>query len=115
TASSVEQDIVRVKGKERIEVLHELLSRPEFEKVLVFGRTKHGVERLSKMLVQRGFKAASIHGNKSQNHRERALRAFKGNEIAVVRCSCGNKYIKTRDEQSCCLRCLMKNGTLRPQ
>jgi len=85
TPSGVDQDIVRVtSGKTKVDVLHELLIQPEFKKVLVFGRTKHGVEKLSKALVERGFKAESIHGNKNQNRRERALALFKGNHVQVL-------------------------------
>jgi ATP-dependent RNA helicase RhlE len=51
---------------------------------LVFGRTKHGSEKLMKQLVQAGFDAASIHGNKSQNQRERALKAFRDGDIRVL-------------------------------
>ncbi len=84
TAKTVEQDIVRINGKNKIDVLHDLLAQPEFDKVLIFGRTKHGVEKLSKMLVERGFKAASIHGNKTQSHRQRALGAFKQDQIQIL-------------------------------
>ena len=84
TAATVDQDIVRVQGKNKIDVLHDLLAQPAFDKVLIFGRTKHGVEKLSKILKQRGFKAASIHGNKTQNHRQRALGAFKEDEINIL-------------------------------
>jgi len=51
---------------------------------LVFARTKHGAEKLMKQLAASGFKTASIHGNKSQNQRERALRALKSGEIQVL-------------------------------
>jgi superfamily II DNA/RNA helicase len=84
TAKTVDQDIVRVHGKNKIDVLHDLLTQPEFGKVLIFGRTKHGVERLSKTLVERGFKAASIHGNKTQTHRQHALGAFKQDQIQIL-------------------------------
>lgn len=84
TAKTVDQDIVRVQGKNKIDVLHDLLAQPEFDKVLIFGRTKHGVERLSKVLVERGFKAASIHGNKTQSNRQRALGAFKQDQIRIL-------------------------------
>lgn len=84
TAKSVDQDIVRIEGKNKVDVLSELLTQPEFDKVLVFGRTKYGVERLSKMLTQLGIPAASIHGNKSQNHRQRALGEFKQNKVKVL-------------------------------
>ncbi len=84
TARSVEQDIVRIAGRQKIDVLHDLLIQPGFSKVIVFGRTKYGVEKLAKLLVQRGFKAESIHGNKTQGKRERALQSFKRNEIQVL-------------------------------
>ena len=84
TAKTVDQDIVRVGGRQRIDVLHDLLAKPEFGKVIIFGRTKHGVEKLSKALQQRGFKAASIHGNKTQTHRQKALGAFKQNQVSIL-------------------------------
>ncbi len=85
TSENVEQDIVRVGTKEeKIEVLHNLLLQPEFEKVIIFGRTKHGVDKLAKRLVERGFKADSIHGDKSQSQRQRALRRFTNEEIRIL-------------------------------
>ena len=47
--------------------------------MLIFGRTKHGVEKLSVSLNRRGFNAVSIHGDKTQSNRQRALKAFKDN------------------------------------
>jgi superfamily II DNA/RNA helicase len=84
TAKNVEQDIIRTQGKNKTDVLHELLAQPEFNKVLVFGRTKHGVEKLTKVLNERGIKAESIHGNKTQGKRERALAGFKQNRVQVL-------------------------------
>mgnify|MGYP001572502883 CR=1 FL=1 len=85
TAASVDQDIVRVPaGKTKIDVLRDLLVKPGFGKVLIFGRTKHGVEKLSKELVHLGFKAASIHGNKTQSNRQRALDAFKQDRTQIL-------------------------------
>lgn len=85
TATNVDQDVVKVGGgKNKIEVLHELLIQKEFNKVLVFGRTKHGVEKLSKALADRGFKADSIHGDKNHSGRQRALTAFKNNRVQVL-------------------------------
>lgn len=85
TAENVDQDIVRVlRTEEKIEVLHNILLKPEVKKVLIFGRTKHGVEKLSHRLIERGFKADSIHGDKSQSQRARALRRFKHDEIAIL-------------------------------
>lgn len=85
TSKNVEQDIVRVKqGKNKLDMLHDFLNQKEFNKVLIFGRTKHGVERLSKTLLERGFKSASIHGNKTQSQRQHALAMFKENRIQVL-------------------------------
>jgi len=76
---------VRVpQGSDKLDVLHDLLIKPGFNKVLIFGRTKHGVERLSKNLVQRGIKAESIHGNKTQGKRQRALDLFKRDHVQVL-------------------------------
>ncbi len=85
TSKNVDQDIVRMKsGQEKIQALHDLLIQPEFNKVLIFGRTKHGVETLSKNLQKRGFKAESIHGNKSQGQRQRALSNFKDGHATIL-------------------------------
>lgn len=85
TSKNVEQDIIRIeRDKSKIDVLQGLLSKEEFNKVLIFGRTKHGVERLSKTLIHKGFKAESIHGNKNLSQRQRALSAFKENRIQIL-------------------------------
>jgi len=84
TAESIEQDIIRTNGKNKIDLLHDLLIQKDFEKVLIFGRTKHGVEKLSKMLEQRGFKSASIHGNKTQGQRQKSLDGFKRGDTQVL-------------------------------
>ena len=84
TAKNVDQDIVKLSGKNKIDVLHGLLNGREFTKVLVFGRTKHGVEKLSQVLAQRGLKAESIHGNKNLSKRQRALTMFKDGHTQVL-------------------------------
>jgi len=85
TAKNVEQDVIRVKSKEeKFGQLCGLLSQKGYEKVLVFGRTKHGVEKLGVMLNKEGFKTASIHGNKSQPQRQQALKAFKDEKVQVL-------------------------------
>ncbi|MBI2439543.1 MAG: DEAD/DEAH box helicase [Candidatus Moranbacteria bacterium] len=85
TSENVDQDIVRVDPREeKIEVLHNLLLKPELQKVLIFGRTKHGVDKLAHRLVERGFSADSIHGDKSQSQRQRALRRFSKDEITIL-------------------------------
>jgi len=82
--ANIEQSIVDVRGKVKLEVLHDLLIKAEFQKVLVFGRTKHSMERLTRDLDERGFKVASIHGNKSQGQRQRALQQFRDNRVKVL-------------------------------
>ena len=85
TAKNVDQDVVRIqRGSNKIDVLHDLLTKPEFNKVLIFGRTKHGVENISKILTERGIKVESIHGNKNQARRQRALSSFKNNGIQAL-------------------------------
>ena len=85
TAQNVEQDVIKVgRGKNKLELLHDLLKQKDFSKVLIFGRTKHGVEKLSQMLSQKGFQAESIHGDKNQSRRQRALGAFKNNRAQVL-------------------------------
>lgn len=85
TAKNVDQDIVRIEqGTNKLDVLYTLLTKEGFTKVLVFGRTKHGVEKLSEMLGKRGIKAESIHGNKNHSQRQRALGKFKDNHAQVL-------------------------------
>ncbi len=84
TAKNVDQDVVKTRGLNKLEVLHNLLRGTDFKKVLIFGRTKHGVEKLSKMLAERGFKAESIHGNKNLSRRRRALDLFKKSQVQVL-------------------------------
>lgn len=84
TSVNVDQDVIKTNGKQKIDLLHDLLIKDGFDKVLVFGRTKWGMEKLAKMLDERGFKVASIHGNKNQNQRQRALNDFKENKISVL-------------------------------
>ena len=85
TVSHIKQDVIRINGgKTKIEVLDELLRKEEYRKVLVFGRTKFGVERLGRDLYQKGFKVTSIHGNKSQIKRQQAIRMFKEDVVRVL-------------------------------
>jgi superfamily II DNA/RNA helicase len=85
TSKNVEQDVIRVNnGKTKLEILNELLAQKEFNKVLIFGRTKHGVEKLSRSLYSSGFKAESIHGNKNNSQRQKALGMFKDNRVNIL-------------------------------
>ena len=81
---NVDQDVIRVNGQSKIDILHSLLVKEGFDKVLIFGRTKRGLDKLDRTLYKKGFRVAAIHGNKSQGQRQRALREFKRNAIQVL-------------------------------
>ncbi len=85
TAKTVDQDVVRVnRGENKLDILHSMLIGPGFDKVLIFGRTKHGVEELTTLLTGRGFKVESIHGNKNQSGRQRSLKLFKEGKVQIL-------------------------------
>ena len=85
TATNIDQDIVRMKaGQDKVIALRELLAQPDFNKVLVFGRTKHGVQKLATSLEKSGIKAQAIHGNKSHSQRQQALNSFKEGKVQVL-------------------------------
>ena len=85
TSQNVEQNIIRASGKaQKLAVLQDLLRKENFNKVLIFGRTKYGVEELSISLINAGFNAGSIHGDKRQSQREQVLRNFKSDKINIL-------------------------------
>jgi ATP-dependent RNA helicase RhlE len=83
-ADKIDQSVHFVRQSDKAALLKSMLSENADDLSLVFARTKHGAEKLMKQLVAAGFDAASIHGNKSQNQRERAIRAFREREIRVL-------------------------------
>jgi ATP-dependent RNA helicase RhlE len=83
-ADKVTQEVHFIAKAEKSKFLMELLDKHRDERALVFGRTKHGMEKLSRMLDKAGFAAGAIHGNKSQGQRDRAIAAFKSGEIKVL-------------------------------
>jgi len=85
TSEHVDQDVIEAFDKvHKLELLTELLKKDEFEKVLVFGETKFGVQRLADSLSKDGISSEAIHGNKSQSQRQRALNAFKSDRAKVL-------------------------------
>ena len=85
TSENVDQDIVRVVDRtKKVDQLHDLLNQDEFNKVMIFGRTKHGIEKLNKQLTERGFNVGAIHGNRTQGQRQRILQSFKQNNIQIL-------------------------------
>ncbi len=84
TAEQISQVVHYVdKGRKR-ELLSQLIKTKDWRQVLVFTRTKHGANKLTKQLEEYGISAAAIHGNKSQGARTKALASFKANEIRVL-------------------------------
>lgn len=85
TSERVDQDIIEVNSKEdKMTKLVNLLSGSEFDKVLLFGKTKHGVQRLSDQLRRQDINSVAIHGNKSQSQRQSALKTFKNGGARVM-------------------------------
>ena len=84
TVDTVTQSVYFVPQAQKSAVLKDLLLRDPAHLSLVFARTKHGTEKLLKNLVSAGIDAVSIHGNKSQSQRERAIREFRDGEARVL-------------------------------
>jgi ATP-dependent RNA helicase RhlE len=84
TAERVNQSVVHVDPANKLRLLTELLKDNNMTRTLVFTRTKHGADKVMKGLSKAGFTAAAIHGNRSQNNRERALAGFKSGKILVL-------------------------------
>lgn len=85
TAANIDHDVIRVRsGGEKLDYLQKMLAQKEFQKVLIFARTKRGAEKLSMILREKGFRATSIHGDKTQAMRQRALDQFKGNQTKIL-------------------------------
>ena len=85
TVSHIKQDVVKVEvGKTKVQVLDDLLKKEEFKKVLVFGRTKFGVEHLGQELFRKGFRVTSIHGDKPQVKRQQAIRMFRDDVVNIM-------------------------------
>ena len=85
TSENVDQDVIRVSNPAtKTDQLHDLLIKDGFDKVLIFIRTKHGVDRLQRDLQERGFRTGALHGNKSQGQRQRILQSFRANELQVL-------------------------------
>lgn len=84
TADTIKQFLYHVDKKDKNALLLEILKDSNIETVLVFTRTKHGADKVVKMLSGKNIKAEAIHGNKAQNARQRALNNFKSKETRVL-------------------------------
>ena len=81
--AAIDQRVYFVEKPEKKKLLVSLL-REEDKSVLVFSRTKHGADNISRLLSKSGIRSEAIHGNKSQNHRQRVLTDFKSGKIRVM-------------------------------
>ncbi|MBC2844776.1 DEAD/DEAH box helicase [Winogradskyella flava] len=80
----IDQKVHRVAKNKKTGLIIKLISDGDWKQVLVFTRTKHGANRLTKKMISAGITAAAIHGNKSQGARTKALAGFKNNSIRVL-------------------------------
>ena len=84
TAATIQQELYYVDAANKKELLIHLLNNKTIESVLVFTRTKHGADKIMRILVKAHIKAEAIHGNKSQNARQNALKNFKDRTTRVL-------------------------------
>ncbi|HVY58982.1 MAG TPA: DEAD/DEAH box helicase [Xanthobacteraceae bacterium] len=84
TAERVEQRIIHLDRAAKPSVLADVLKKEPVERALVFTRTKHGADKVVRQLAKAGIAAEAIHGNKSQNQRERVLAAFRNGELNTL-------------------------------
>jgi ATP-dependent RNA helicase RhlE len=84
TVERISQTVMYVSKSDKRSLLIDMLGRAEVESAIVFTRTKHGANRVTKDLNKAGVDAAAIHGNKSQGARLRALAGFKSGELRVL-------------------------------
>lgn len=83
-AGEIRQSVVMARTRQKRKVLSEMLADEAMSSVIVFSRTKHGADRVTRDLERDGFEAAVIHGNKSQNARQRALNGFRDGSVRIL-------------------------------
>jgi ATP-dependent RNA helicase RhlE len=84
TAAQIHQSVYYVRKEDKRDLLTHVLGKKEVGNALVFTRTKHGADKVARNLNKSGITAEALHGNKSQNARERALKGFKDRRIRVL-------------------------------
>jgi superfamily II DNA/RNA helicase len=83
-STNVYQDVVELKGRNKADVLCELLDKKEVAKSLIFMRTKRSADKLHRCLAKIGFQTAVLHGNKTQNQRQRSLEEFRLDRVNIL-------------------------------
>ena len=84
TADTIQQFIYYTNKANKKELLFHILENKDINQILIFSRTKHGADRIVRNLRKKKINAAVIHGDKSQSQRQRALKAFKDDEVKVL-------------------------------
>ena len=84
TAETIVQSLYYTNRTTKKDLLLHILKNPDIEQVLIFSRTKHGADRLTRNLEKSRISAAAIHGDKSQNHRQKVLKQFKDGALRVL-------------------------------
>jgi ATP-dependent RNA helicase RhlE len=84
TVERVDQRVIRVDRSSKPAILIDVLRRERINRALIFTRTKHGADKVARGLIRAGIGAEAIHGNKSQNQRERVLAAFRMGEVRTL-------------------------------
>ncbi len=84
TVATINQRVIFSPAKQKRDVLNELLNDPDMTRVIVFARTKHGADKVSKNLSFDGHTVSAIHGNKSQNARQAALKDFRDGKVRLL-------------------------------
>ncbi|MFC5385960.1 DEAD/DEAH box helicase [Aquamicrobium segne] len=85
TATEIKQGVILARLKQKRQILSKMLKDEEtMRSVIVFARTKHGADRVTRDLERDGFEAAVIHGNKSQNARQKALNGFRDGSVRIL-------------------------------
>lgn len=84
TVEKISQRINYLKKENKVKLLTKIIQEEDITSTLVFTRTKHGADRVVRLLEKSSIKAAAIHGNKSQNNRERALTKFRDGDIKIL-------------------------------
>ena len=84
TAETIQQSLYMTNKTNKSDLLLHILKNPELKQVLLFSRTKHGADRIVRKLQKNNIKCSAIHGDKSQNQRQKALKEFKENNIRVL-------------------------------
>ena len=84
TAGEIVQSVIMARTKQKRKILSGMLADEAMKSVIIFARTKHGADRVARDLERDGFEAAVIHGNKSQNARQKALNGFRDGSVRIL-------------------------------